>query len=497
LAYITQIRRLARTTRGVSGEYMRRLYMSVAVSKILFGASIWITPTSGGARGSNMAIRRLTRIHRQAAILITGAMKTTATDVLEAHANLPPFKFIVERICMRDAVRLATLPETHVLYGPVKRAGKKYIKRLRSPLHEIMNAFKVQPTKMEKIKSIRHLSNWRPTVTPEVWGDKDDVKERIREETDNNPDRIWIYTDGSAHNGGVGAAAVMYKGKDLIDVKRQYLGTDKEHTVYEAEAIGLALGIGFLGERIEGGDALLGLDNQAIQLGLVARKGRTAGYIMDEVNDMLQRLKYYNRNINVRIIWTPGHIDIPGNERADGEAKKAAEGNSTPHNHLPASLLFLPISAAATRQSWSDKLKQQAAHSFSKSPRAQQALSIDPSLPSKSYLKLTRPLRRKQTALITQLRTGHVPLNKHLHTIGLVESPICPGCNEHAETVYHYIMRCPTYENQRNTLYAQLGRHSRSLRTLLNTDKAIPHLLRFVRDTGRLEDTFGRDLIST
>ena len=42
---------------------------------------------------------------------------------------------------------------------------------------------------------------------------------------------------------------------------------------------------------------------------------------------------------------------------------------------------------------------------------------IDPSLPSDKYLKITNSLNRGQISILTQLRTGHAPINKRLHRI--------------------------------------------------------------------------------
>ena len=69
-----------------------------------------------------------------------------------------------------------------------------------------------------------------------------------------------------------------------------------------------------------------------------------------------------------------------------------------------------------------------------------------PNLPSLSYLKLTKSLPRKQTSLLTQLRTEHIPLQVHLHRIGKADSAQCPSCGHAKETVHHYLLDCPTYE---------------------------------------------------
>ena len=43
-------------------------------------------------------ICRLARVQRQALLVMTGALRTTATDTMEAHADLLPFDLLVDRL---------------------------------------------------------------------------------------------------------------------------------------------------------------------------------------------------------------------------------------------------------------------------------------------------------------------------------------------------------------------------------------------------------------
>ena len=52
--------------------------------------------------------------------------------------------------------------------------------------------------------------------------------------------------------------------------------------------------------------------------------------------------------MDLLVRWTPGHIDIEGNEEADKEAKAAAQYGSSPNQNLPAPLWkTLPQSKSA------------------------------------------------------------------------------------------------------------------------------------------------------
>ena len=57
-------------------------------------------------------------------IMITGAMKTTATDIVKVMANLIPFHLLIEKHCHRAAICLATLPEMHPLHKLITNAVK-------------------------------------------------------------------------------------------------------------------------------------------------------------------------------------------------------------------------------------------------------------------------------------------------------------------------------------------------------------------------------------
>ncbi|KDR80086.1 hypothetical protein GALMADRAFT_44463, partial [Galerina marginata CBS 339.88] len=80
--------------------------------------------------------------------------------------------------------------------------------------------------------------------------------------------------------------------------------------------------------------------------------------------------------------WTPGHIEIEGNEEADREAKRAAQEGSSDQRDLPAPLRKkLPHSKSATRQNFVQKLKKAAKKEWATSPRFQRMEKFDKSLP--------------------------------------------------------------------------------------------------------------------
>ena len=128
-AWVAQVQRIAKVTRGVPSHLVRRLYLAVAVPKMMYAADICLESSRrvGGA-GSATIVAKLAAVQRKAAIAITGAMKTTATDILDAHANLLPMQLLVEKMRARAAIRMATLPKSHPLEQHIRRVATRRIK---------------------------------------------------------------------------------------------------------------------------------------------------------------------------------------------------------------------------------------------------------------------------------------------------------------------------------------------------------------------------------
>ena len=202
------------------------------------------------------------------------------------------------------------------------------------------------------------------------------------------------------------------------------------------------------------------------------------------------------RNIlQLSLHWIPGHCDFEENEDVDHKAKEAARGMLSPSKNLPCILhkASLPHSISAARQHHTTDLKSRWKLGWEKSRRYTHRMKIiDPSLPSPRYLKEMDNLTRPQSAIITQLRTGHISLNDHLFRIKRSPTPNCTHCNSgKPETVCHYLIYCKFFSGARLGLDNALRRYAYNLQHLLSEPKAFPHVLQFIKDSTRLKATFG------
>ena len=527
-SWINLIRRLARTSRGISAEGMRRLYTSIAIPQMSYAAEVWfvlphkLNTLSKRRTGSIKFTQKLQSAQRRAVITMLGAMRTTAGDVLNAQAFLPPPHLLFLKVLIRAASRLVSLPDSHPLQKPVRQAINRPVKRHRSPLHILFATTNIQPNQYETILATRRRRGYKMLGDVNIDEDREVAIEKA-----NNLTGVVVFTDGSGHDKKIGAAAILKQDGRIKKKLKYHLGSEKEHTVYEAEAIAVVLALHILsGLNTRLTEVTIGTDNQAVLLGLRNQTPKPGHYLMDKIHDALEdfqvsqarnrgeevtgyrkgagkvRLADGSRGwkdwglretCKVTFVWTPGHEDIEGNEQADEAAKEAASGQTSSTKRLPVFLRgkSLPVSVSATRQLLKKQMKNKWHTELSTSPRYTKIRKIDPTLPSDDFLHIASQLRRNQTSLLVQLRTGHIPLNVILHRIKRSDTNECPHCkNGIQESIHHYLLTCPRYAEPRRLLQAKLRRDAYSIPFLLGTRTGIPHLLRYVSDTNRLKATF-------
>ena len=147
--------RLARPAAGISPQQMRQLYQAVVVPSFTYMVDVWFTPIckgedSGKSSGSVGMVRKLSSVQRMATTAIMGA-RTSASDVMEAHASLLPVELMLHRVCHRATLRLAALPELHPLPKPTHQSTRRFLNQHRSPMHHLFHAFKLRPQDCKKI----------------------------------------------------------------------------------------------------------------------------------------------------------------------------------------------------------------------------------------------------------------------------------------------------------------------------------------------------------
>ena len=173
-------------------------------------ADVWYTlphyPNEASKKclGSVKFTGRLISAQPRATIIILGAMQTTAGDVLNVHAFLPPPHILFLKTLIHSATQLVSPPGDHPLHKPALHALKRPVRQHRSPLHLLFITTGLKPKPYETIFTTHRRHNYETLASITI--DKDRASAI---ETANNTMGIAIFTDGSGHKLCIGAAAVL------------------------------------------------------------------------------------------------------------------------------------------------------------------------------------------------------------------------------------------------------------------------------------------------
>jgi ribonuclease HI len=228
--------------------------------------------------------------------------------------------------------------------------------------------FGLEPDEMEKISAVRGPTTWESSMAVEIPSSKKAAG--LAEYGD--VAQFHVYTDGSGIDGRIGASAVLFEYGVEVSSLRLCLGSAEDHTVFEGEGIGGVLAMVLLGEIQElWGPVSIIVDSQPAVHATHTNASTLSHWIWDLWHKYARALARLHPDAEVKIRWAPGHVGIAGNERADVEAKTAAQQVSSSNpDELPPSLWgVLPRSQSAARQTFNVELKVAVARDWEKSPQ--------------------------------------------------------------------------------------------------------------------------------
>jgi ribonuclease HI len=320
-----------------------------------------------------------------------------------------------------------------------------------------------------------------------IAASKEQAAEEDQEER--SEQTLTVYSDGLRVDGGVGAAAVLYKGSMRVAHARYHLGKEDKHTVFEAEGIGVTLGAQMVIKYGKGSkDMVFALDNQAVIQALGSTRIQPGAYIL-EVWKLLQRIdKRQQRGKRLHIRWVPGHVGVEGNKAADVEAKEAAAGRTSDKTRLPRYLWNgpLPQSLLSVVELFTKRLKATWQERWKRGARIMKMNKIDKNMPSWTYLDLIDSLPRRQSSIIVQLCTGFAPLNSFLHCIKARDSPDCPHCLGQWEMTFHLLVKCLNYAKYQHDILTKKHRQwAEKISYLLSDPTCVQDTVKFIATTTR------------
>jgi hypothetical protein len=155
--------------------------------------------------------------------------------------------------------------------------------------------------------------------------------------------------------------------------------------------------------------------------------------------------------VELRVYWVPGHAAVKGNEIADGLARCGSALMFTG----PEPALGVSRQDLRNRNSrWLGKQHWRRWQNLDNTQRQARELTSGPCLGTKIRLL---SFNRTQSRAVTGLLTGHnTLLRRHLHLMGLTDSPLCRKCGAEDETPAHILCRCEALASLRHAYLGSL-----------------------------------------
>ena len=402
-------------------------------------------------------IDSLQTIQNQALRIITGAYCTSPILNIHIEANIPLLDRRRKHALLRFYARASTRPN-----GPTfKILSKKPTSELRTIeeiRHPTINLRIIKALELFEIPLINTLPAppvapyWSPPITIEhLYTHKKETvtsyeaQQLFLEYQTSNPDRFFIYTDGSRSDGrtGVGVATenISIKSTRLNDI----------HSIFTAELWGIMSAIYYI--KTNNIQKAVVCTDSLSALKAIATKRPSANPIVHYI------IQTTIRTPNTKFLWIPGHAGIRGNEKADKLAKNSLDLPARNHIASPLEDVNSHIHKQLIKLRQSDWDVNPHFHLHQIKPKI-------------GHFTTSHQNTRNKERILARLRIGHTALT-HSYIIERRPPPICHKCNNNTRyTIQHFLLDCPHLHQKRLpiTQYLQTHRLQATLLTLLGDE---------------------------
>jgi ribonuclease HI len=446
-----QLRRAIGPTWGLTPKVVLWIFTAVIRPAVTHGCFIW-----AGALGLKTVQRQLMQVQGQICRAMTGAYPSTPFAGMNAMLALPPLPLFIQAEAMKTGKRLARDNFLRMTFSglPSQKTLTPHldlvIRNLRSAGIEAESEDKIQPR--------LRLRRGFQIILPSRGAILSDFGLHPRHTG------IFCFTDGSLSGFSTGAGLLITsRGRILLT---ESIGLSAGTSVFQAEVFAIEAATRHLCQAGVVGQTICFCSDSQAALKALNCENICSSSVWNCFNS-LQRLSVSN---SVRLVWTPGHCGIVGNEIADSLAKRGC-GNPIRRERIPKPVSFLHAKVDA----WLERLH---GLEWAIDGECRQTHRALPAV-NKQLSKLLLELPRRDLRIITMVITGHGLFQRHLALQSGGPSG-CPFCGLGEETAEHHVTFCPTFARPRQW---HIG-HCCQLYELVSPEH-IRDLLSFLKDTER------------
>ena len=429
---LSLLRILAHTSWGADRDTLLLLHKMLILPKLEYGSEVYSSATEA-------RLRVLDSVHHAGVRLATGAFRSSPIPSLLVDAGVLPLDLRRQSVMMRCWFRSQRLPDSVSCQSilrdscsPLYNTRPSFPKPLGFRVGFLLSSLSIPSVQVCSYRLPR-IGYWRfpdVAVCPLHTFNKRDLPlaashARFMDHYSSHSDSIPVFTDGSKSATGVGFGVVFptfSRGVSLPVVSSIYTA--------ELSAIVLALQLIF---TLSVNSFTIFSDSRSVLSALISPLSFLHPLVLS-AREWLYLL--HNRGYRVGFCWVPGHVGVPGNERADKLARESA-GRAALRSSVPCTDLF-PVVREAIIPIWQERWTTSCA--TSKMGEVTRSVSHH-----WSYTHIQD--RRSQTCL-ARLRIGHSRLT-HSYLMSRDYQPYCDDCLVPL-TIRHLLVECPSLGDLRD-----------------------------------------------
>ncbi|RKK26968.1 hypothetical protein BFJ66_g16877 [Fusarium oxysporum f. sp. cepae] len=465
----------------------RQLFVATVAPTMDYASNVW------SHRRGVRETKWLNEAQKMGVQAITGAFKTVSIAVAEAEAGILPIGERHAQAGTRLYVNMQALPKTHPLATLRVRETRRYL----SPLTKLALAHDGVIARMETIEPYA-LPPWHRHMVVKYDSDKEaaadvDTGDNVTETSSMR--QVLIATSASARNGLVGMGGVVRNtagggvNDDVIAKYSVTLGLRDEQNAYMAELEAIAMVLRCMPHGLRHREVIMATRNRSALQAIAKPRQQSGQGTIREIYKHVERLEKGGNTIEMRWVSSTDESFTLG-AKAKAEARKATDSGcrvTNPPKQARSTRLRVLLTQRRQRM-----MLPEGVGGYSK--------RLDKALPGKHTRTLYDALKRRESDILVQLRTGMARVNRYLHRIGAAETDTC-DCGQEEETVEHFLFRCPRWDEQRehmrNVDREMIGNLSFFLggKTAEDGHRWSPNLgavravIKFAISTGRLDAT--------
>jgi ribonuclease HI len=313
---------------GSDQKTLLKIHQMTILPTIRYGEAAYGSATKA-------TLKRLDPVHHKGVGLSLGTFAICRVENLLCEAGLPTLTEMRDRDTAKTAVRILTNTDHPTRHSYTSRTYDQYATKLGTlkPMcvraMEYLGQFGIDSRKIEATPAYLR-SPWKETDEdrldttlagfPKGAGSERYRREATRIIAEKYEGHQKIYTDGSKRDDKAGYAVST---PNCTYRRRVY----QQNTVFstEQEAITKAISV----TESTKGDKVISTDSLST-LTAIRGSNHTKNPKTIKLREMMDRLKKH-----ITLLWVPGHMGIPGNEKADDEAKAALDDDLLQNEEYP------------------------------------------------------------------------------------------------------------------------------------------------------------------